>query len=99
MTRRVTIPLYKGKTKKKRIISIIFTFITLISIPAVTMNSETCLFAQEQKVEMSQEAQARENMMLTKVMGIVLIAWFGVALYLFTIDRKVRKLEKDLNEL
>ena len=84
---------------KKTAIAIIFTFITLIYMPAVTMNSETCLFAQEQKVETVQKEQSEETATLKKVMGIVLIAWFGLALYLLTIDRKVRKLEKDLNEL
>jgi len=35
---------------------------------------------------------------LYRVMAIVLVIWMGLALYLFRMDRKIVKLEKDLNE-
>jgi CcmD family protein len=31
---------------------------------------------------------------LNFVMGVNLIIWFGIALYLFILDRRIRKLEK-----
>ncbi len=37
--------------------------------------------------------------MLTKVMIVVMIIWFGLAFYLFRLDRKISKLEKEINEL
>ena len=36
---------------------------------------------------------------LLTVMAVTLIAWFGLALYIFQLDRKIKKLEKELDEL
>ena len=32
------------------------------------------------------------------VMGVNLIIWFGLALYLFILDRRIRKLEENMVE-
>ena len=42
---------------------------------------------------------AEDKGMLIKVMLVVLVVWFGVAFFLFKIDRRISKLESELNEL
>jgi CcmD family protein len=37
--------------------------------------------------------------MPAEVMTIVLIIWVGIALFLFRLDRKLKKIEEDINEL
>ncbi len=37
--------------------------------------------------------------MPAEVMTIVLIIWIGIALFLFRLDRKLKKIEEDINEL
>jgi CcmD family protein len=39
-----------------------------------------------------------ENNALYIVLGIVLIIWIGISIYLFVIDRKISKLEKTVIE-
>ncbi len=36
---------------------------------------------------------------MIKILSTIMIVWIGIALYLFTLDRKIRRLEKDLDEL
>ena len=43
------------------------------------------------------ENQVSDNT-LYKVMGIILIIWIGLAVFLFLLDRKVSSLEKDLKD-
>lgn len=40
-----------------------------------------------------------QSSQLYHVMGIVLLAWCGIALYLFFLDRKVSRLERELRTL
>jgi CcmD family protein len=44
------------------------------------------------------QSQRRQSMKegLGFVMGVNLIIWFGIAFYLFILDRKIRKLEKNV---
>jgi CcmD family protein len=35
---------------------------------------------------------------LYKVMGVILVAWLGLALFLFRLDRKLARLEKELKK-
>jgi CcmD family protein len=35
---------------------------------------------------------------LYKVMGVILVAWFGLALFLFRLDRRIASLEKELKK-
>ncbi len=37
--------------------------------------------------------------MPSEVMTIVLIIWIGIALFLFRLDRKLKRIEEDINEL
>lgn len=43
--------------------------------------------------------QFLHNNSIFLVLLIALIIWFGIALYLFNIDNKVKKLEKDFDTL
>ncbi len=79
--------------------------------PGVTGKDDTMnrlftahLCAQElQKPDKSavQEKEARQDTSTTlyQVMGIVLIIWAGLAFFLFRLDRKVARLEKNINIL
>ncbi|MBN2078240.1 MAG: hypothetical protein JW838_04700 [Spirochaetes bacterium] len=42
---------------------------------------------------------AGHSMALYHVMGIILLVWFGIALYLFVLNRKVSSIERDLRSL
>jgi CcmD family protein len=46
-----------------------------------------------------QEEKPAESGKLFKVMMVVMIIWLGLALYLFRLDKKITKLENDVNEL
>ncbi len=35
---------------------------------------------------------------LYKVMGVILVAWFGLALFLLRLDRKIARMEKELKK-
>lgn len=37
--------------------------------------------------------------MIIKITMVIMVVWAGIALYLFALDRKIRKVEKDLDEL
>jgi len=37
--------------------------------------------------------------MPSEVMTVVLVIWFGIALFLYRIDRKLKKIEGEINEL
>jgi len=59
------------------------------------------LFADDGKngvTENSVNASNREDV-IVKVMLVVLFVWLGLAAYLFRMDRKIVKLEKEINEL
>ncbi len=34
-----------------------------------------------------------------KILLTIMIVWVGIALYLFTLDRKLRRLEREMDEL
>lgn len=36
---------------------------------------------------------------MLKILMTILIVWVGIALYLFTLDRKLRRLEREMDEL
>lgn len=40
----------------------------------------------------------RSNGMIYVVVGVIVIIWGGLILYLTSIDKKVKKLEKEINE-
>lgn len=64
-------------------------------------------FAQVQTVQQAnlnaaqpeKEAPADAGVVLYRVMGVVLIVWIGLAVYLFSIDRKLSGIEKDLRRM
>lgn len=37
--------------------------------------------------------------MPSEVMTVVLVIWIGIALFLYRLDRKLKKIEGDINEL
>ena len=37
--------------------------------------------------------------MPSEVMTVVLVIWIGIALFLFRLDRKLKKIEGEINEL
>lgn len=43
--------------------------------------------------------QSNHGSPLIKVMLVILVIWIGLSLYLFRLDRKISKLEKEINEL
>ncbi len=45
------------------------------------------------------EEEASESGKLFRVMMVVMVIWLGLAYYLFRLDRKITKLEKDIHEL
>ncbi len=40
----------------------------------------------------------RRKIMTIKVTLTILIIWFGIAFYLFTLDRRVKRIEEELRE-
>lgn len=50
-------------------------------------------------VEPHVSGSAGQSSQLYHVMGIVLLAWCGIALYLFFLDRRVSRLERELRTL
>jgi CcmD family protein len=64
------------------------------------------LYADEKKEKSSgkpetsvKEEGPAESGKLFKVMVVVMVIWLGLAFYLFRLDRKITKLENDINEL
>ncbi len=43
-------------------------------------------------------AASRPDVALRPVMAVILVSWIGISLYLFRIDRRLTKLEKELHE-
>lgn len=50
-------------------------------------------------VEPQVAGSTAQSSQLYHVMGIVLLAWCGIALYLFFLDRRVSRLERELRTL
>lgn len=46
-----------------------------------------------------QKEDAAAPAVLYRVMGVVLFIWAGLAMYLFTIDRRVARIEKDMHHV
>ncbi|MDY6934491.1 MAG: CcmD family protein [Spirochaetota bacterium] len=80
-----------------------------IYVHSVTSNGNN-LYADEksdnniQMIENSSYSAAYEDenrrwSILIKVMLITLIIWFGLSLYIYLIDKKIKKLEKKIDEL
>ena len=67
-------------------------------------SSSLCLYAQDSNAPKavaeikSQVSAEDQNQVLIRVMIVILIIWVGISFYLFTLDRKVTKLEKRLEE-
>lgn len=55
--------------------------------------SSTCLFAQQKEVEMADTM--RSNGRIYVVIAVVLTILIGLILYVFRLDRKISKLEKE----
>jgi len=53
----------------------------------------------QKKVEPSSSVNGDDEGLLIKVMAIILVIWIGISAYLFKIDRRVKKLEEETNEL
>ena len=56
----------------------------------------TSLLAQNNSVEMADVM--RSNGKIYVVVGVILIIFIGIIIYLVTLDRKVTKLEKEIQE-
>ena len=67
-------------------------FKKITSLPALMLVSAAC-FAQDKKVEMAD--LMRSNGKIYVVVGVVLIILFGLLLYVFRLDRKINKIEKE----
>ncbi len=62
------------------------------------------LYADEKKSSAQPETAVKEEESpekgkLFKVMVVVMAIWLGLAFYLFRLDKKITRLEKDVNEL
>ncbi|MDR3237181.1 MAG: CcmD family protein [Spirochaetia bacterium] len=55
------------------------------------------LFA-DTPLETAQNEESADNGALWNVLLIVLVVWLGLAAYLFRIDRKISKIERELHE-
>ena len=64
-------------------------FVSLLSFLLVTL----AVFAQDQPVEMADTM--RSNGKIYVVLAVVLVIFAGLIVYLISIDRKVRKMEKE----
>lgn len=67
---------------------------TVLALVLLTIVSST-VHAQNQPVEMADKM--RENGMIYVVVGVILIIFAGLVGYLVTLDRKIKKLEKQTN--
>lgn len=67
---------------------------TVLALVLLTIVSST-VQAQNQPVEMADKM--RENGMIYVVVGVILIIFAGLIGYLVTLDRKIKKLEKQTN--
>ncbi|MBN1495809.1 MAG: CcmD family protein [Spirochaetes bacterium] len=72
---------------------------------AATDTKCACAFAaadqaQEAKVEPApaETPTADSSVVLYRVMGVVLIVWFGLAFFLFMLDRRVAALENEMRQ-
>jgi len=74
-------------------------FVILLTVSAIMPAYHCSLSAQQKTVEQTKIVKPQDDSKIFNVMVIVLVVWFGIAAYLVTIDRRVRKLEKDINEL
>ena len=69
----------------------------LFSLFVVMLLSLTTIFAQQtQEVEMADVM--RSNGKIYVVVTCILILFVGIIIYLITLDRKINKIEKSLNE-
>ena len=74
----------------KKIISILFFIIcSIINIAA---------FAQDQNADVEMADVMRSNGKIYVVLAVVLVIFVGLILYLISIDRKVSKMERDLQK-
>ncbi len=70
--------------------------------PAMTMSKGRFLMADtlpsEDRVTETADTSAQDQDMLYTVLAIVLIIWFGISIYLYIIDRKLSRIERELHE-
>jgi CcmD family protein len=60
-----------------------------------------CVYAQEYKNQVGQDqdqADDRQTVLYTTA-AVILVVWVGLALFLWRLDRKITRLEKNLNEM
>jgi CcmD family protein len=74
-----------------------------MKITANTYTSSFCLLAQDiQKPDNSLQTKKTQpsetSTDLYKVAGVILIVWIGLAFFLFRLDRKIARLEKDIKK-
>jgi CcmD family protein len=83
--------------------SLILAVLLIISmiIPAyqLSTNNAAALHAQTKETKKIETVKPHKDSKIFKVMIIIMIIWLGIGGYIFTIDRKVKKLENDINEL
>jgi CcmD family protein len=86
--------LKESKTRRNDLIKKII-LLTLFSIAFYVFP----VLADEEPAAVKPEAAAEiDNSGLRNATIIILTAWFGIAAYLFRLDRKISKLEKELHE-
>lgn len=81
------------KIMKQLIYMFGLTFVLCISAVQNVSAQETLPVSNSQAFEQDQ----KDDNELRNVMFIILIVWLGLGLYLFLIDRKISKLEKELS--
>jgi CcmD family protein len=63
--------------------------------------ASVCAYAQEyqnQDRQVQNQADDRQTVLYT-VAAVILVVWVGLALFLWRLDRKIARLEKNLNEI
>lgn len=74
--------------------------VTITHSSRLTGHEGALLYAETTAVEAesSEQAVAYDDMLI-KVMAVILVIWGGIAFYLFILDRKISRVEKELHEL
>jgi len=81
-----------------------FLFATLLIasmiIPAHHLSTQnTALYAQIKETKKTETIKPQEDTKIFKVMIIIMVIWLGIGGYIFTIDKKVKKLENKIDGL
>ena len=89
-----------GNSKSIRIYFLLFIFLSTLTFAAAGENGVDSLYENQSQnhgdIEMADVL--RSNGMIYVVVGVILIVLVGLIIYLISVDRKIGKLEREVNE-